>query len=194
MESSPATNSGSSAGRWTSKPGSSVLLSAPTGGCWQLGLLAECGCGPCPPARCRTGLRQLRSTGSQSRVLSSSRSPYSHVHRRCRLSSHHGSDLPRPDLRNIANDDSDPGHCVLAQPRVTRQTLMGARVSQAAPLGDASLLTASATGAVIAAFSWQPAFRGVTISAEVGRMTSRFGERRDPKYGRLLIRRQKRMS
>jgi hypothetical protein len=60
---------------------------------------------------------------------------------------------------------------------------MGARVSQVAPLGDASLPAASATGAFIAVFCWQPLFGGVMIGAEAGRMTSRFGGSRDPKYG-----------
>jgi len=63
---------------------------------------------------------------------------------------------------------------------------MGARVSQAAPVGDASIPVASATGAFIAAFCWQPLSGGVMIGAEVGRMTSRFGKRRVPKYGRLM--------
>jgi len=62
---------------------------------------------------------------------------------------------------------------------------MGARVSQAAPVGDASFPAASATGAFLAAFRWQRLSGGVMIGAEVGRMTSRFGESRDPKYGRL---------
>jgi hypothetical protein len=35
-------------------------------------------------------------------------------------------------------------------------------------------------------FSWQPLSGGVMIGAEVGRMTSRFGECRVPKYGRLM--------
>jgi hypothetical protein len=60
---------------------------------------------------------------------------------------------------------------------------MGARMSQAAPVGDASIRAASATGAFIAAFSCRPLFGGVMIGAEVGRMTSRFGESRVPKYG-----------
>jgi hypothetical protein len=63
---------------------------------------------------------------------------------------------------------------------------MGARMSQAAPVGDASIPAASETGAFIAAFSWQPLSGGVMIGAEVGRMTSRVGERRVPKYGRLM--------
>jgi hypothetical protein len=49
-----------------------------------------------------------------------------------------------------------------------------------------------ATGTFVAAFSWQPLFGGVTIGAEVGRMTSRFGESRVPKYGPLLTRSVKR--
>ncbi len=42
---------------------------------------------------------------------------------------------------------------------------MGTCVSQAAPLGDASLPAAFATGAFIAAFTWQPLFGGVMIGA-----------------------------
>jgi hypothetical protein len=60
---------------------------------------------------------------------------------------------------------------------------MHARVSQAAPLGDASLPAASATGAFIAAFSWQPLFGGLMIGAEVGRMTIRVGGSRVPENG-----------
>jgi hypothetical protein len=63
---------------------------------------------------------------------------------------------------------------------------MGARVSQATPFGDASIPTASATGAFVAAFSWQPLSGGVMIGAEVGRMTSRAGESPAPKYGPLM--------
>ncbi len=63
---------------------------------------------------------------------------------------------------------------------------MGACVSQAAPLGDAFLPAPSATDAFIAAFFWQPLSGWVMIAAEVGRMTSRFGESRVPKYGRFL--------
>jgi hypothetical protein len=62
---------------------------------------------------------------------------------------------------------------------------MGISVSQAGPLSDASLPAASATGAFIAVFCWQPLFGGVMIGAEAGRMTSRFGGSRDPKYGRF---------
>ena len=40
-------------------------------------------------------------------------------------------------------------------PRVTAQKQMGARMSQAAPVGDASIPAASATDAFIAAFSWR---------------------------------------
>jgi hypothetical protein len=58
-------------------------------------------------------------------------------------------------------------------------------LSQAAPLGNASFPPASATGAFIAAFSWQPLSGGVMVRTEMGRMTSRFGESRVPKYGRL---------
>ena len=58
---------------------------------------------------------------------------------------------------------------------------MGASVSQAALLGDASLPAGSATGAFIAAFSWQPLSGGVMIGAEVGRMMSRVGESRVPR-------------
>jgi len=61
-------------------------------------------------------------------------------------------------------------------------------VSQAAPLGDASLPAASATGAYVAAFCRQPLSGGVTIGAEVGRMTSRVGESRVPKYGGISAR------
>jgi hypothetical protein len=64
---------------------------------------------------------------------------------------------------------------------------MGASVSQAAPLGDASFPTASKTGAFIVAFSWQPLSVGVMIGVEVGRMTSRFGDSRVPKYGPLMV-------
>jgi hypothetical protein len=60
---------------------------------------------------------------------------------------------------------------------------MGARMSQAAPLGDPSIPAASATDACVAAFSRRPLHGGVMIGAEVGRMTSRFGESRVPKYG-----------
>jgi hypothetical protein len=48
---------------------------------------------------------------------------------------------------------------------------MGTRVSQAVPLGDASLPAASATGAFIAVLCWQPLSGGVMIGAEVDRMT-----------------------
>jgi len=71
---------------------------------------------------------------------------------------------------------------------------MGARVSQATPFGDTSIPTASATDAFIAAFCWQPLLGGVMIGAEVGRMTSRFGERGVPKYGRISIPAEKRTS
>jgi hypothetical protein len=60
---------------------------------------------------------------------------------------------------------------------------MGTSVSQAAPLGDASIPATSATGACIAAFSWRLPSGWVMIRATVGRMTSHFGERRVPKYG-----------
>jgi hypothetical protein len=56
---------------------------------------------------------------------------------------------------------------------------MNARMSQAAPLGDASIPAAFATDAFIAAFCWQPLSGGVLIGAEVGRITSRFGDSRD---------------
>jgi hypothetical protein len=49
------------------------------------------------------------------------------------------------------------------------------------PLGAASFL--AATGAFIAAFSWQPLSGGMMIGAELGRVTSRIGESRVPKYG-----------
>jgi hypothetical protein len=39
----------------------------------------------------------------------------------------------------------------------------------------------------IAAFCWQPLSGGVMIGAEVGRMMSRFGEGRGPKYGGLMV-------
>jgi hypothetical protein len=65
---------------------------------------------------------------------------------------------------------------------------MGACVSNAAPLGDTSLLAASATDAFIAAFCWQPLSGGMMIGGEAGRMTSHFGERRVPKYGRISAR------
>jgi hypothetical protein len=42
---------------------------------------------------------------------------------------------------------------------------MGAFVSQAAPLGDASIPAASATSALIAALSWQPLSGVVMIGA-----------------------------
>jgi hypothetical protein len=45
---------------------------------------------------------------------------------------------------------------------------MGTSVSQAAPLGDAFFQAASATGAFIAAFSWQLLSRGATIGAGDG--------------------------
>jgi len=64
---------------------------------------------------------------------------------------------------------------------------MGACVSQVAPVGDASIPAASATGACTAAFPWQPLSGGAMIGAGVGRMTSRFGERRVPKYGGLTV-------
>jgi hypothetical protein len=60
------------------------------------------------------------------------------------------------------------------------------RVGGHGPLGDPSFPAASATGAFIAAFIWQPLFGGVMIGAEVGRMTSRFGASRVPKYGRFM--------
>ena len=53
---------------------------------------------------------------------------------------------------------------------------MRAQLSRA-PLCQA----ASATGALIAAFSWQPLTSGVMIRAEVDRMTSRVGESPVPK-------------
>jgi len=71
---------------------------------------------------------------------------------------------------------------------------MGSSVSQAAPLGDTSLPAASVTDAFIAAFSWRPLSGGVTIAAELGRMTNGDGESRVPKYGRLMVRVEKRMS
>jgi hypothetical protein len=66
---------------------------------------------------------------------------------------------------------------------VTAQKQMGARMSQAAPIGDASIPAAAATDAFIAEISWRPLFVGVMIGVEAGRMTSRFGESRVPKYG-----------
>jgi len=60
---------------------------------------------------------------------------------------------------------------------------MGATMSGVVPLGDPSFLPASETDAFIASFCWQSLSGGVMIGAEVGRMTSRFGERRVPKYG-----------
>jgi hypothetical protein len=68
---------------------------------------------------------------------------------------------------------------------MTAQKQMSARVSRAVPLGTASFPAASATDAFIAAFSWQPLSGGVTIGAEVGRMTSRVGQSCVPKYGRF---------
>jgi hypothetical protein len=47
---------------------------------------------------------------------------------------------------------------------------MGARVSQATTLGDASFPAAFATGAFIAACSWQPLSGGMMIGGELGRM------------------------
>ena len=44
---------------------------------------------------------------------------------------------------------------------MTAQTFVGARVSRATLLGDASLPAESATGAFIAAISWQPPIRVV---------------------------------
>jgi hypothetical protein len=64
---------------------------------------------------------------------------------------------------------------------------MGARMSQATPVGDATIPTTSATDTCIAAFSWRLPSGGVTIGAEVGRMMSRFGEGRGPKYGGLMV-------
>jgi len=55
-------------------------------------------------------------------------------------------------------------------------------MSGAISLDDAA--SASATGALIIAVSWQPLFCGVMIGSEVARMTSRVGESRVPKYGR----------
>jgi hypothetical protein len=60
---------------------------------------------------------------------------------------------------------------------------MGAPMPQAISLDDAS--SAPATDAFLAAFSWQPLSGEVIIVVEAGRMTSRFGERRVPKYGRF---------
>jgi hypothetical protein len=62
---------------------------------------------------------------------------------------------------------------------------MGASVSDAAPLGDASFGPCPRQGAFIAAFSWQPVYGGVMIGAGVSGMTSRVDESRPPKYGRL---------
>jgi hypothetical protein len=53
---------------------------------------------------------------------------------------------------------------------------MGTSVSGAAPLGD---------GPFIAAIFWRPLSGGMMIRVEAGRMTSRFGDSRVPKYGRL---------
>jgi hypothetical protein len=49
------------------------------------------------------------------------------------------------------------------------------------PLGAASFRAASATGAFIAVFYWQPFSGGMMIRREVGRMTSCFRELRVPK-------------
>lgn len=57
------------------------------------------------------------------------------------------------------------------------------RVGGHGPLGAAFFAAAAATGGFIAAFFWQPLSGGLMIGAEVGRMTSRVGESRDPKYG-----------
>ena len=59
-------------------------------------------------------------------------------------------------------------------------------MSRAAPLGDLFLPATPATGAFIAAFSWQPLAGGVMIGAEVGRTKSRVDGGLAPKYGRLL--------
>jgi hypothetical protein len=70
---------------------------------------------------------------------------------------------------------------------VTDSTINGRiRVGGHGPLGDLFFPAASATDAFIAAFSWQPLFGGVMIAAELGRMTSRVGESRAPKYGGLM--------
>jgi uncharacterized membrane protein len=58
---------------------------------------------------------------------------------------------------------------------------MDASVSELVSLDDPSFLAASAWGALIAAVFWQPLSGGVMIRAELGRMTSRFGESRAPK-------------
>jgi hypothetical protein len=70
---------------------------------------------------------------------------------------------------------------------------MGSSVSQATAVGDASIPAASARDAFIAAFSRQRLVGGVMIGAQVGRMTSRFGESRASKYGRLMACPGKRM-
>jgi hypothetical protein len=67
-------------------------------------------------------------------------------------------------------------------------------VTRAAPLGNASFAATSAMGAFIAAFSWQPLSGGVMIGAEAGRVTSRVGESRVPKYGGLMACARKGMS
>jgi hypothetical protein len=56
-------------------------------------------------------------------------------------------------------------------PRVTAEKQMSARMSQAAPVGDASIPAASAASAFVAAFSWRLLAGGVMIGAEVARMT-----------------------
>jgi hypothetical protein len=71
---------------------------------------------------------------------------------------------------------------------MTEETTMQAPMSPSAYIsfGAASFPLASVTGAFVAAFCWQLLSGGVMIAAEAGRMTSRFGERRVPKYGRLM--------
>jgi hypothetical protein len=64
---------------------------------------------------------------------------------------------------------------------------MKASVSGVVPLGDPSFPAASATDAFIAAFSWQQLSGGVLIGAELGRITSRFGDSRVPKYGGFSV-------
>ena len=49
---------------------------------------------------------------------------------------------------------------------------MGTSVSQADPLGDASLPTAAVMGAFVASFAWQPLSGGVMIGGEIGSIAS----------------------
>ena len=63
---------------------------------------------------------------------------------------------------------------------------MHARVSQAAPVGDASIPAASTTGAFIAAFC-QPLSGGVMIGGGGEPHDEHFGESCMPKYGRFPV-------